>query len=110
MYSKLRNTPSSSPPGYVTKPRPPKNIFFNVARICRTVNALRCGPRLIVSYSAKRARKDAHNRQRGLAKLRKRLGAGRLTKEHLNNRGYNKFLKLTGEMLVEIDESKVEKT
>jgi hypothetical protein len=64
--------------------------------------------RLIVSYSDKRARKDAHNRQRGLAKLRKRLSAGRLTKEHLNNRGYNKFLKLTGEVVVEIDESKVE--
>jgi transposase len=64
--------------------------------------------RLIVSYSDKRARKDAHNRQRGLVKLRKRLGAGRLTKDHLNNRGYNKFLKLTGEVVVEIDEAKVE--
>lgn len=66
------------------------------------------GHRLIVSYSDKRARKDAHNRQRGLVKLRKRLGAGRLTKEHLNNRGYNKFLKFTGEVLLEIDNSKVE--
>jgi len=64
--------------------------------------------RLIVAYSDKRARKDAHNRGRGLAKLRKRVGSGRLTKEHLNNRGYNKFLKLTGEVVVEIDESKVE--
>ena len=64
--------------------------------------------RLIVAYSDKRAAKDAHNRQRGLAKLRKQVGCGRLTKEHLNNRGYNKFLKLTGEVLVEIDESKVE--
>ena len=64
--------------------------------------------RLIVAYSDKRARKDAHNRQRGLAKLRKRVHSGRLTKEYLNNRGYNKFLKLTGEVAVEIDESKVE--
>jgi hypothetical protein len=64
--------------------------------------------RLIVAYSDKRARKDAHNRRRGLAKLRKRVGSGRLTKEHLNHRGYNKFLKLTGEVVVEIDESKVE--
>jgi len=64
--------------------------------------------RLIVAYSDKRARKDAHNRQRGLATLRKRVNSGRLTKEHLNRRGYNKFLKLTGEVLVEIDESKVE--
>lgn len=64
--------------------------------------------RLIVAYSDKRAAKDAHNRQRGLAKLRKQIGGGRLTKEHLNNRGYNKFLKLTGEVRVEIDGSKVE--
>jgi hypothetical protein len=66
------------------------------------------GRRLIVAYSDKRARKDAHNRRRGLAKLRKRVDSGRLTKDHLNNRGYNKFLKLMGEVLVEIDESKIE--
>jgi len=66
--------------------------------------------RLIVAYSDKRAAKDAHNRQRGLGKLRKQTRCGRLTKENLNNRGYNKFLKLTGEVLVEIDESKVEQT
>jgi len=62
--------------------------------------------RLIVSYSDKRARKDTHNRKRGLARLHKRIG--KMTKEHLNNRGYNKFLKLTGEVTVEIDESKIE--
>lgn len=66
------------------------------------------GRRLIVAYSDKRARKDAHNRRRGLAKLRKRVKSGRLNKDYLNNRGYNKFLKLTGEVLVEIDESKVQ--
>jgi|SRR5208283_1027397 len=65
------------------------------------------GRRLIVAYSDKRARKDAHNRRRGLAKLRQRVRCGRLNKECLNNRGYNKFLKLTGEVVVEIDESKV---
>ena len=66
------------------------------------------GHRLIVAYSDKRARKDAHNRQRGLKRLRKRVGTGRMTKEHLNNRGYNKFLKLTGKVTVEIDEGKVD--
>ena len=62
--------------------------------------------RLIVSYSDKRAKKDTHNRKRGLARFGKRIG--KMTKEHLNNRGYNKFLKLTGEVTVEIDESKIE--
>lgn len=66
------------------------------------------GRRLIVSYSDNRAKKDAHNRDRGLARLRKRVNSGKLTKQHLNNRGYNRFLKLTGEVTVEIDESGVE--
>ena len=66
------------------------------------------GYRLIVAYSDQRAKKDAHNRQRGLTRLRKRLGSGRMTKEHLNNRGYNKFLKLSGEMSIEIDQAKIE--
>jgi hypothetical protein len=32
---------------------------------------------------------------------------GGLSKEHLNNRGYNRFLKLTGKVTVELDEAKV---
>jgi len=63
--------------------------------------------RLIVSHSDQRAKKDRYNRKRGLARLRKQVGSGRMTKEQLNNRGYNKFLKLTGEVAVEIDEAKV---
>jgi len=63
--------------------------------------------RLIISYSDKRARKDAYNRQRGLTKLRRKVHSGKLTKEHLNNRGYNKFLQLSGEVKIDIDEAKV---
>ena len=65
------------------------------------------GHRLIVSYSHKRAKKDAHNRRRGLKKLRRKVRSGRLTKEHLNNRGYNKFLRLDGEVKIEIDQRKI---
>ena len=61
-----------------------------------------------MTYSDKRAKKDAHNRKRGLQRLHKRIQSGRLTKENLNRRGYNKFLKLIGEVMVEIDESKIE--
>lgn len=63
--------------------------------------------RLIISYSDQRAKKDQHNRTRGLAKLRKQIASGRMTKEQLNNRGYNKFLKLTGKVAIEIDEAKI---
>ena len=65
------------------------------------------GTRLVVTFSAKRQRKDAHNRERGLRKLRKRIGSGRLTKESINNRGYNKFLVLKTRVDVEINEDKI---
>jgi len=61
------------------------------------------GVSLIISYSAERARKDRYNREKGLKKLEKKVKSGRLTKEHINNRGYNKFLKLIGEIKISID-------
>lgn len=63
--------------------------------------------RLIVTYSDKRARNDARNRERGLRKLRQKIKTGKLTKEHISKRGYNKFLTLKGEVEVEIDENKI---
>jgi len=65
--------------------------------------------RLIVSYSEKRAKKDLFNRQRGLKRLEKELKAGKLTKSKINNKGYNKYLKLEGELSVKIDYDKYEK-
>jgi len=62
--------------------------------------------RLVVSYSSKRQRKDEFNRKRGLNKLKKKVATGKLTKESINNRGYNKYLKLEGETKVEIDYDK----
>lgn len=65
--------------------------------------------RIIVSYSSKRAAKDAHNRKRGLLRLEKKVSTGKLTKSNINNRGYNKYLKLKGEIAVEIDYEKYKK-
>lgn len=62
--------------------------------------------RLIVSFSKKRAYNDNKNRKKGLKRLEKRLKSGKLSKEHINNRGYNKYLKLSGEMSVSIDYEK----
>jgi len=64
------------------------------------------GQRIVVSYSDKRAAKDRHNRERGLKRLEKSLKRGRLTKANINNRGYNKYLKLTSEVQIEIDYDK----
>jgi len=65
------------------------------------------GLRLIVTYSASRARKDGFNRDRGLEKLKKQIKSGRLTKKQINNRGYNKFLTLSGEVTISINEDQV---
>lgn len=65
------------------------------------------GTRLIITYSKQRYKKDAYNRERGLAKLRQRVKSGRLTKNSINNRGYNKFLTLSGSIEVTIDEEKI---
>lgn len=65
------------------------------------------GTRLVITYSEKRAGRDAYNRKRGIRKLRKRIKTGRLTKESINNRGYNKFLTLTGKVKVSINEDKI---
>lgn len=62
--------------------------------------------RIILSYSSTRAIKDAYNRNKGLERLKKQIASGKLTKEHINNKGYNKYLKLEGEIKVVIDESK----
>lgn len=62
--------------------------------------------RLIVGFADKRARKDAFNRQRGLERLEKKLKSRKLTKTHINNKGYNKYLKLAGEITLTIDYEK----
>ena len=64
--------------------------------------------RLIISYSKKRASKDAYNRKRGLSRLEKKVKSGKLTKSNINNRGYNKYLTLSGDVLIEIDYEKFE--
>jgi transposase len=66
------------------------------------------GSRLIVSYSAKRAKKDAYNRKRGLQRLEKKIKSGTLSKKHINARGYNKYLKLKNEVEVAIDYERFE--
>lgn len=63
--------------------------------------------RLIVTHSDKRHKKDAYNRERGLIKLRQKIKSGRLTKNSINSRGYNKFLSLSGNIEVTINEKNV---
>jgi transposase len=59
-----------------------------------------------VSYSTNRAKKDASNRERGLHRLEKQIKQGKLNKANINNKGYNKYLKLEGEVIIKIDYEK----
>ena len=64
--------------------------------------------RLIISFSSKRAHNDKKNREKGLKRLEKKISTGKLSKGHINNRGYNKYLKLSGEVEITIDYKKYE--
>lgn len=62
--------------------------------------------KIIVTYSSSRARKDEANRKRGLQKLERAVSFGKLNKNNINNRGYNKYLKIEGEVNIKIDYAK----
>ncbi len=85
-----------------------KILSLSLADGDSTVIKMPDGLRLIVSYSEKRAKRDLKNRERGLKRLQKNLNKGKLTKSHINNRGYNKYLRLEGDILIEIDYEKFE--
>jgi len=62
--------------------------------------------RLIIGYKQNRASKDAKNRRKGLEKLEKQIQSGKFGKRHISNRGYNKYLRMEGELSVTIDYEK----
>lgn len=63
--------------------------------------------RIIVSYSEQRAAKDRHNRDKGIQRLRKAYSSGKIKKQKVNQRGYNKFLVIENDVMVSIDEEKI---
>ena len=62
--------------------------------------------RLIVFKSSERADIDRLKRERGLKRLQQKIKSGRLSHENINNRGFNKYLKLKGKTKVVIDTDK----
>jgi len=63
--------------------------------------------RLIVGYSVNRAKKDRHNREKGVKRLEKAYRSGNITKDNINKRGYNKFLDISDNIRVSINQEKV---
>jgi transposase len=64
--------------------------------------------RLIVGYSANRAKKDRYNRDKGVKRLEKAYRSGNITKENINKRGYNKFLDISDHVKVDINRYRIE--
>ena len=63
--------------------------------------------KVIVSYSESRARKDASDRKKAIAKLIKKLDRSKSPKSHLSNHGYRKYLKVEGKSKLSLDEAKI---
>jgi transposase len=69
--------------------------------------SLERGRRLVVSHSISRATKDKKDRERGIAKVHKRIGKGKNLKQLIPNYGYQKFLKTESEGRLLLDEGKM---
>ncbi|MFH1127830.1 MAG: IS1634 family transposase, partial [Candidatus Omnitrophota bacterium] len=63
--------------------------------------------RLVVSYKESRARKDALERAKAVEQLRKKLEKQKNPKEYLSNCGYKKYLKVSGNSSIELNENKI---
>jgi len=73
------------------------------------------GKKLLVSHSLKRAKKDKHEREKGIEKLRVKLSKEKSVKTHLSNQGYKKYLELkssednaTCDLTIVLNEEKIE--
>jgi hypothetical protein len=64
--------------------------------------------RLIIGYSEKRAKKDKYNREKGIKRLKTAYKSGKITKENINKRGYNKFLEISDNVKVTINQQKIQ--
>ena len=65
------------------------------------------GKKLIVSFSAKRARKDESDRKKAIEKLKAKLGKSKSIKANISNNSYRKYLKIQGSSSIELDEDKI---
>ena len=73
----------------------------------RFYETVKAGSRLIVGYTDKRAKKDAYNREKGIRRLKQAFKSGKITKENINKRGYNKFLEISDNVKVDISQDKI---
>jgi len=70
--------------------------------------ALKDGKSLVLTYSDKRARKDANDRSESVKKMMKKLEKSKDVKSSLSNSGYKKYLQINGDSKLVINEEKIE--
>lgn len=63
---------------------------------------------LIVHYDSERAKKDAHDRNKSVEKLYKKLAKSKDPKALLNNYGYKKYIAVNGDAKLSINTAKIE--
>lgn len=68
----------------------------------------RCFLVLLQHVCKKKKEKDSYNREKGVRRLEKAYRNGRLSKENINRRGYNKFLEMKNKVEVSINYGKIE--
>ena len=73
--------------------------FYELGKLPKT--------RLIAGDSEARAKKDRYNRYKGVKRLQKAYGTGQITKDNINKRGYNKFLDISKDISVVINQDKI---
>jgi hypothetical protein len=73
--------------------------FYELGKLPKT--------RLIVGYSDLRAKKDCYSREKGVKRFQKAYKTDQITKENINKREYNKFLKISDNVKVVIDQDKI---
>ena len=65
------------------------------------------GRQLIVNYRESRAKKDAHDREEAIIKLKKKIVRNKNPKEYLSHYGYKKYIKVEGESTLSLYEEKI---
>ena len=63
--------------------------------------------RLLVNYTEKRAKKDAHDRQKALDKLQKKINKSKNPESFISNTSHRRYLKIENQQSVKIDEEKI---
>ena len=100
--SRIKNTSKS-----VQKEILDVESYYEISDDLQYLNLAYNNKRLIVTRSRKRAEKDRHDREEAVAKLIKKIGSSSNPESLISNYGYKKYLNISGNSTVTINEEKI---